>query len=48
MIKLNKVMKKSGGLVSFTKRMFWTTFKAAWDNLITSENILSIFEKCGI
>jgi DDE superfamily endonuclease len=46
--KLNKVMEKSGGLVSFTKRMFWTTFKATWDNSMTSENILSAFEKCGI
>jgi hypothetical protein len=41
-------MEKSGGLVSFTKRMFWSTFKPAWDNSMTPENILSAFEKYGI
>jgi hypothetical protein len=41
-------MEKSGGLVSFTKRMFWSTFKLTWDNSMTPENILSAFEKCGI
>jgi len=41
-------MEKSGDLVSFTKHMFWSTFKRAWDNSITNENILSAFEKYSI
>jgi DDE superfamily endonuclease len=47
-IELNKVIEKSAGLVSFTKRMFWPTFKAAWDKSMTEENILSAFAKTGI
>ena len=39
---LDKVIEKSRGLVSFLKRMFWSTFKPVFDNSITEENILSI------
>jgi DDE superfamily endonuclease len=45
---LNKVMEKSRGLVSFTKRMFWATFKAAWDKAMSRDNIISAFAKTGI
>jgi hypothetical protein len=41
-------MEKSGGLVSFTKRMFWSTFKATWETVMSNENILSAFAKTGI
>jgi hypothetical protein len=47
-IELEKIMQKSGGLVSFIKRMFWSTFKAAWDSSFTKANILSAWEKTGI
>jgi hypothetical protein len=42
---LDKVMEKSGGLVTFTKIMFWSTFKAAWDWSLTEANILSDLRK---
>jgi hypothetical protein len=45
---LDKVMEKSGGLVSFTKRMFWSAFKPAFDNSFTEKNILSAWAKTGI
>ena len=37
--KLDKVMEKSAGLVSFIKRMFWGAFKPAWNNSFTEENV---------
>jgi DDE superfamily endonuclease len=45
---LDKVIEKSRGLVAFTKRMFWGTFKAAWDRSLTEANISSTFAKTGI
>ena len=47
-IELNKVIEKSADLVSFTKRMFWPTFKTAWDKSMMEKNILSAFAKTGI
>lgn len=45
---LDKVMEKSGGLVAFTKRMFWSAFKPAFDNSFSGKNILSAWKKTGI
>jgi hypothetical protein len=45
---LDKVIEKSRGLVAFTKRMFWGTFKAAWDRSLIEANISSTFVKTGI
>jgi hypothetical protein len=41
-------MHKSSGLVSFTKRMFWPCFKAAWDESFTKKNIKFVWVKIGI
>jgi hypothetical protein len=45
---LDKVMEKSGGLVAFTERMFWSAFKLAFENSFTEKNILSAWKKTGI
>jgi hypothetical protein len=45
---LNKVMEKSAGMVSFTKRMFWSAFKPAFNNSFSEANILSTWAKVGI
>jgi len=45
---IEKVMEKSGGLTSLTKRSFWTAFKPAWDRAMSEENILSAWGKTGI
>jgi hypothetical protein len=45
---LDKVMEKSGGLVAFIKRMFWSAFKPAFDNSFLEKNILSAWKKTGI
>jgi len=41
-------MHKSGGLVSFTKRMFWPCFKAFWNDSFNKKNIKSTWAKTGI
>ena len=45
---LNHLMFNSLGMVSMSKRMFWTVFRSAWQNAFTSENIRSAFFKTGI
>jgi hypothetical protein len=40
-IEIEKVIHKSQGLTSLTKRRFWSAFKPAWDRAMSEENILS-------
>jgi hypothetical protein len=44
---INELMRKSGGLVQLTKRMFWGCFKKAWDKAFSVKNIESAFAKTG-
>lgn len=46
--KLNTIMSNSLGLVSMTKRHFWTAFEPSWNAAFSVANILSGFEKTGI
>ncbi len=45
---LERLMQKSTGLVSMTKRLFWPLFNEAWNEAFTIERILHAFEKLGI
>jgi hypothetical protein len=45
---INKVIEKSGGIITITKRMFWDAFKPVWDRSISESNILSVWSKTGI
>ena len=47
-VEITNVMHKSGGLVSLTKRKFWSAFKPAWDRAMSEENIKSSWAKTGI
>jgi hypothetical protein len=44
---INELMRKSGGLVQFTKRTFWGCFKRAWEKAFCATNIESAFTKTG-
>jgi hypothetical protein len=46
--KINKILHESGGIISLSKRMFWSCFKASWNKSFTESNILSAFEKIGL
>ena len=48
MTEIERVMQKSGGLTSLTKRTFWDAFKPAWDKAMSETNILSAWSKTGI
>ena len=45
---IDKVMEKSGGIITMTKRMFWDAFKPAWDRSMSESNILLAWRKTGI
>ena len=45
---LNILLNNNLGMVSITKRAFWTVFLPAWKQAFTPENIASDFEKTGI
>jgi hypothetical protein len=44
-VKLNKVIEKSKGLVSFIKRIFLVAFKLIFDNSFINKNILFYISK---
>jgi hypothetical protein len=44
---INELMRKSGGLVQLTKRMFWGYFKRAWEKAFCATNIESASAKTG-
>ena len=45
---ISDLMSRSFGIVSMTKRMFWSMFKAAWEASFTEKNITSAFAKTSI
>jgi len=45
---LNNLMHNSLGMVSMSKRFFWSLFHPAWKQSFTEKNIVSAFEKTGI
>ena len=45
---LNILLNNSLGMVSMTKRAFWTVFLPTWKQAFILENIASGFEKTGI
>ena len=45
---LNQLLSNSLGMVSMTKRAFWSIFWPAWRQAFTPENIESGFKKTGI
>src|SRR4051794_25605790 len=45
---LNSLMYKSLGMVSLSKRMFWSLFNSAWAASFTEANITSAFAATGI
>ena len=45
---LNKLLSDSLGIVSMSKRAFWSVFWPAWNEAFTEKNILSGFKKTGI
>src|SRR4051794_28505847 len=45
---LNSLMHKSLGMVSLSKRMFWSLFHSAWVASFTVDNITSAFAATGI
>ena len=45
---LNILMFNSLGMVSMSKRSFWSLFLPAWKQAFTPKNIVSGFEKTGI
>ncbi|PVH72219.1 hypothetical protein DL98DRAFT_553259 [Cadophora sp. DSE1049] len=45
---INDITFKSGGLVSMSKRLFWSCFKNAWEKALIPDNIYSAFKRTGI
>jgi hypothetical protein len=45
---ITKLMSDGYGLVSMTKRIFWSMFNSTWNASFTEKNIVSAFAKTGI
>ncbi len=45
---VNNFLTNSLGMVSMTKRRFWSLFLPAWERTFTANNIKSAFTKAGI